>query len=58
MQAILVEPVTSKFEKLQQTYAGVPEVSLVQAAIAHHDGEMTMYRVREAGRWVDDPWVS
>ena len=58
MQAILVEPVTSNFEKLQQTYAGVPGVSLVQAAIAHHDGEVTMYRARAAGRWADDPWVS
>lgn len=58
IQAILVEPVTSNFEKLQQTYAGVPGVSLVQAAIAHHDGVATMYRARAAGRWADDPWVS
>jgi len=58
MQAILSEPVTSNFEKLRQTYADVPGVSLVQAAITYQDGKVTMHRTRAAGRWADDPWAS
>lgn len=58
MQASLFEPVTSNFEKLRQTYADVPGMSLVQAAITYQDGKVTMHRTRAADRWADDPWAS
>lgn len=57
MRAILVEPVESNFRKLEKAYQGVNRVSLVQAAITHEDGEVTMYRVKESGRWLNDKWV-
>ena len=44
---ILVEPITEPFRKLQVNYASVPGLKFEQAAITEHDGEVTMYRVRE-----------
>jgi len=44
---ILVEPVLELFQILQVNYAGVPGLKFEQAAIAEHDGEATMYRVRD-----------
>ncbi|NBS33839.1 MAG: FkbM family methyltransferase [Planctomycetia bacterium] len=57
MRAVLVEPVEDHFRKLEKTYSGVAGVSLVQAAVAHEDGEAIMYRARRVGRWENDDWV-
>jgi len=57
MRAILVEPVESNFQKLKKAYQGIDRVSFVQAAITHEDGNVTMYRVKEIGRWQNDKWV-
>lgn len=44
---VLVEPIPSAFKKLSQTYGQIPNVKLENCAIAHQDGQMTMYRVKE-----------
>jgi FkbM family methyltransferase len=45
-RAILVEPNPFAFTRLQKTYAGVPNVTLIQAAIGEHDGEVDFYRAK------------
>ncbi len=56
-KAILVEPIPHNFRRLEATYAGLKEVCLVEAAIAHQDGNATIYRVKNEGRWHDNEWV-
>jgi len=43
---MLVEPIPSVFERLAETYRGVPNVSLENCAVAHADGMVSLYRVR------------
>jgi FkbM family methyltransferase len=49
-RAILVEPNPFAFERLRRAYAGVPGVTLIQAAIGDRDGEATFYRARQSGK--------
>jgi FkbM family methyltransferase len=62
MRAWLIEPVPTNFAQLTRNYQGVPNITLVQGAIAETDGELVMYRVRPEGRWANDPaaiqWAS
>jgi FkbM family methyltransferase len=46
-RAILIEPNPFAFARLQKTYAGVPNVTLIQAAIGEQDGEAHLYRVKQ-----------
>ena len=49
-RAILIEPNPLAFSRLQKTYAGVANVTLVQAAIGDEDGEATLYRAKATGK--------
>jgi FkbM family methyltransferase len=44
--AILIEPNPLAFARLQENYAGIPNVTLVPAAIGEVDGEAHLYRVK------------
>jgi len=46
LKSVLVEPIPAVFAKLTQSYQGVSNVSLVQAAIGDSDGPATLYQVR------------
>ena len=48
-RAVLVEPNPLAFARLQKTYAGCPNVTLVQCAIAEQDGEAHLYRLKRTG---------
>jgi FkbM family methyltransferase len=56
MKAVLVEPIEHSFRRLKDVYKGVPNVSFVQAAIAKHDGEACLYKVKEGARSIDAYW--
>lgn len=43
LKGVLVEPQKAAFEKLQETYADQPQLTLVNAAIAEQSGSRTMY---------------
>lgn len=58
LPAILVEPIPSTFERLAESYHGAQHVALVNAAVADRDGPVTIYRVREGGRWEDPSWAA
>lgn len=45
-RAILIEPNPFAFARLQKSYADVPNVTLIQAAIGHQDGEAHLYRIK------------
>ncbi|WP_263353007.1 FkbM family methyltransferase [Acidicapsa acidisoli] len=45
-RAILVEPNPYSFARLQHTYAGLPNVTLIQSAIGYQNGEAYLYRVK------------
>jgi FkbM family methyltransferase len=47
-RAVLVEPNPLAFERLQKAYAGIPNVTLVQAAIGDQDGSAHFYRVKKS----------
>jgi FkbM family methyltransferase len=47
-RAILLEPNPFAFARLQKIYAGVPGVTLIQAAIGESDGEASLYRVKKS----------
>ncbi len=49
-RCILLEPNPFAFERLQNTYAGMHNVTLLQAAIAEQHGEAHLYRVRRSGK--------
>jgi FkbM family methyltransferase len=49
-RAILLEPNPFAFARLEKTYAGVPNVTLVQAAIGERDGEANLYRVKKTDK--------
>lgn len=57
IHAILVEPIESSFLKLKKSYADLPNVECLQAAIAEEDGVSTIYKVKESGRWADSEWA-
>jgi FkbM family methyltransferase len=46
-RAILIEPNHFAFARLQKTYAGLPNVTLIQTAIGEQDGEAHLYRVKK-----------
>ena len=45
---VMVEPVPYVFARLQANYARVPRVTLENAAIAHRDGELPFFHLRDA----------
>ena len=55
-RAFLVEPIDEAFKALGRTYEGVPNVTLIRAALASTDGELAMYRVREGAASVRAGW--
>jgi FkbM family methyltransferase len=56
LRAIVVEPIASSAAKLRETYRDFSNVTIVQAAVAHVDGPVSMFRVRNAGRWSGGQW--
>jgi FkbM family methyltransferase len=48
--AILIEPNPFAFARLQKTYAGIPNVTLIQAAIGERDGEADLHRVKKTAK--------
>jgi FkbM family methyltransferase len=46
-RAILVEPNPYAFARLQSTYEGAPNVTLIQAAVGESDGEAYLYRLKK-----------
>jgi FkbM family methyltransferase len=48
-RAILIEPNPTSFARLQKTYAGVPNLTLLQVAIGPEDGDAYLYRSRKLG---------
>lgn len=49
-KAILIEPNPYAFVRLRRTYAGIPNATLIEAAIAEHDGEAHLYRVKRTNK--------
>jgi FkbM family methyltransferase len=48
--AILIEPNPFAFARLQKTYAGLPNVTLMQTAIGEQDGEAHLYRLKRTDK--------
>ena len=46
MTCVLVEPIERSFNQLKKVHGDKPNIHLIQAAVSHQDGEMTMYKVR------------
>jgi FkbM family methyltransferase len=46
-RAILLEPNPFAFARLEKTYAGLSNVTLIQTAIGEQDGETKLYRVKK-----------
>jgi FkbM family methyltransferase len=46
MRAVLVEPIEQSFRKLAEAYAGVPNVAIVNSALSHNDGQVTLFKVK------------
>ena len=46
-RGVLVEPVPDHFRRLQDTYEGYDNVTLVNSAISDQEGEMTMYAAQD-----------
>lgn len=44
-QGVLIEPLPHAFRMLQQTYAAYPQLRLINAAIAEHDGVQPFYTI-------------
>lgn len=55
--AVLVEPLPSNFQLLEQTYAGLEHIRLVNAAVSDESGTGKIYSVIEEGRWKGNDWV-
>lgn len=53
LSAVLVEPLPDAFARLTQSYAGVSDVCLVNAAIAGEDGNLPLFRIREGAPFGD-----
>jgi FkbM family methyltransferase len=52
----LLEPQPELFDALRKTYAHRPDLILVNAAVAGHDGSITMHRVRPTA--APEQWVT
>lgn len=46
-RGVLLEPLPEVFAMLQQTYAGNPRLTLLNAALAEQDGTRTIYTIRQ-----------
>jgi FkbM family methyltransferase len=46
LRGILLEPQPELFQKLRETYAHRPDLVLLEAAVAPHDGTISLHRVR------------
>ena len=57
LRAILIEPISHNFRGLEATYAGIPKVSLLQAAVGEVDGNVSIYSVKNEGEWKDSKWA-
>ncbi|MGH7153945.1 MAG: FkbM family methyltransferase, partial [Acetobacteraceae bacterium] len=44
-EGVLIEPLPDAFRLLQQTYAGHPQLHLINAAVAEHDGMQKFYTI-------------
>jgi FkbM family methyltransferase len=53
LSATLVEPLPDAFTRLAESYSGVPNVRLVNAAIAGEDGNLPLFRIREGAPFGD-----
>ena len=49
-RAILIEPNPFAYARLEKTYEGLPDVTLIQAAIGERDGTANLYRVKKTDR--------
>ena len=49
-RAILIEPNPFAFARLEKTYAGLPNVTLMHTAIGERDGEANLYRLKKTGK--------
>jgi len=58
VRALLVEPIQESLLKLQRTYEGVPNVTVVHAAIGCHDGDVVLFRVKEGATSLDSFWAT
>lgn len=47
MRSVVVEPIPESAEKLRKAYQGVGNLSIVEAAIAGHDGQVALFKVRD-----------
>jgi FkbM family methyltransferase len=57
IEVVLVEPVEQMFLQLCKAFADLPTVKPMNVALAHHDGEVTMYRVREGAKSIAPHWA-
>ncbi|MEX2170564.1 MAG: FkbM family methyltransferase [Pirellulales bacterium] len=56
LRSVLLEPIAHNFRGLEEVYAGVPNVTLLQAAIGNTDGNVSIYSVKSEGRWKGNKW--
>ena len=56
--AVLLEPISPVFQRLEQAYKGVPNLTLVQAAIGDSDGQLVLYKVKQGGHSIDPFWAA
>ena len=57
VNAILVEPSTVNFSKLQEFYHGHANVTCVNAAVAEGNERKPFYTIKNEGRWKDSGWA-
>ena len=55
-RGVMVEPVPYVFERLQETYASVPGVTLENAAVSDRDGSLTLHHLAESDDVTLPPW--
>lgn len=56
-RAILIEPNPLAYARLEKTYAGLRNVTLIQTAIGERDGTANLYRVKNIGQTASqDAW--
>jgi FkbM family methyltransferase len=56
LRAFLVEPIEETFYALTKAYEGVSNVTLIRAAIARSDGEISMYKVKAGATSIQQSW--
>jgi len=57
IDAYLVEPSKTNFNKLAQFYTGISNATLINAAVADKDEKRTFYSIKDEGRWKDSGWA-